>query len=78
MWEAIYEGKEPHERLRLIRQALGYTQQEVANALQMERSLLSRMETGERPITPDVANLLATQMQIDPETLLRKEKQDEE
>ena len=41
--------------LRLVRQVLGLSLSAVADQVGLDRSALSRIENGHRPLTPDVA-----------------------
>ena len=49
-----YDLKRSGERIRQLRKKKGYTQEELAQALNMDRSVLSRIEAGKYACSVDI------------------------
>ncbi len=55
-----------HERLKALRQELGYTQQEMAEKLAMRVSSYNQIEIGRNNLSPRVALLLEKLFRVNP------------
>jgi transcriptional regulator with XRE-family HTH domain len=64
-------------RLRSLRQTLGLSLDELASRSNLSPSTISRIETGKRTISLDVLVPLATALQVDLDTLLDVERDDD-
>lgn len=63
-------------RLRILREKFGYSQDEVANKLGVFRSTISRYENGERKINGENLIKLAKLFNVTPEYILSTEEKD--
>jgi transcriptional regulator with XRE-family HTH domain len=59
----------PGERVRLIRQGIGLSQQELARRLAVHPSILSRLERGRLDAWPKLRRQVAGQLGVTEETL---------
>lgn len=59
------------ERIRAARQETGLTQAQLARRLGVDQSLISRIESGQRPLTVDFLKELAGTLELDPAELVR-------
>jgi len=59
------------EELKAIRSSRGLTQQQMADILIMERTSYGKIEKGERGISLDLLEDMATKLDIEPNILLR-------
>jgi transcriptional regulator with XRE-family HTH domain len=68
VYNVKYEGKVRNmmnnetigENLRMLRDGAGYNQQSIANFLKVDQSLISKIEKGERSISSDMLDKLAS------------------
>ena len=58
------------ENLRVLRDGAGYNQQSIANFLGIDQSLISKIETGERSISVDMLDKLASLFGIAPSAIV--------
>ena len=60
------------ENLRILRENAGYNQQSIAVFLKVDQSLISKIEKGERSISVDMMEKLATLFGVNPSTITKK------
>ncbi len=61
---------EPRERLKMVRNTLGETQEVMAKAMRIKRSAYNQIETGKNSLRPDRALWLKYVYKVDPDWIM--------
>ena len=64
------ERKQMGERIRAFREKAGYSQQSIASFLDVDQSLVSKIEKGDRAISADMLEKLASLFGVELSTML--------